>query len=405
MSFFIHGAFFSRDTRCRINICRNKGVCHIEDGIPTCYCQHGYTGTTCQGLDAKVYCEESHIDVLVSKGFFVWRNITPASVHLKDPSCSADLQPVIQGHDEQYYRTRLYHLGNRSCGTEILRNGSHIIYTNVLQTGVFGDSVITRLPNVQVNFSCAYIYEHLVHLPLSVGSLVEFVLAEGDFTVKMTIHMQSDFADEVTSTSPLQPSDTVYVVMKLQGKKRIKFFVLSLIACWATPNQNPSHSVKYELISDGCPKDDTVKYLNQMGNDSVAVFNMSMFRFVEFKDVYLHCLVQLCAPVQPGSCIVDCNAFRKKRSVPRKKEYEAILSYGPIMLKTQKMSEHLQKSELPIVMVVTILLFGMDASLLIMFAAKALGKSLCRRQRSKSYCSESPSVIMGQSADCCLSNT
>lgn len=51
-----------------------------------------------------------------------------------------------------------------------------------------------------------------------------------------------------------------------------------------------------------CPHDETVTYLNAIGESTTAKFSFQMFQFVGYSEVFLHCRVRLCLPDSPEPC-------------------------------------------------------------------------------------------------------
>ena len=51
-----------------------------------------------------------------------------------------------------------------------------------------------------------------------------------------------------------------------------------------------------------CPHDETVTYLNAIGESPTAKFSFQMFQFVGYPEVFLHCRVRLCLPDSPEPC-------------------------------------------------------------------------------------------------------
>lgn len=65
------------------------------------------------------------------------------------------------------------------------------------------------------------------------------------------------------------------------------------------------HLVCHPLIQPSCarcPRDETVTYLNAIGESTSAKFSFQMFQFVGYPEVFLHCHVQLCLPDGPEPC-------------------------------------------------------------------------------------------------------
>lgn len=51
-----------------------------------------------------------------------------------------------------------------------------------------------------------------------------------------------------------------------------------------------------------CPRDETVMYLNSIGESTTAKFSFQMFQFFGYPEVFLHCRVRLCLPDSPEPC-------------------------------------------------------------------------------------------------------
>ncbi|MGH0146195.1 UNVERIFIED_CONTAM: hypothetical protein FKN15_007933 [Acipenser sinensis] len=74
--------------------------------------------------------------------------------------------------------------------------------------------------------------------------------------------------------------------------------IMRLESCWATPTNDPYSDIQYTFIRDSCPEgtnEQTLAVLKN-GESSEAMFRIQMFKFVgdSYKDVFLHCNVQIC---------------------------------------------------------------------------------------------------------------
>ncbi|XP_016117792.1 pancreatic secretory granule membrane major glycoprotein GP2-like [Sinocyclocheilus grahami] len=87
--------------------------------------------------------------------------------------------------------------------------------------------------------------------------------------------------------------------------------------CWATPVNDPDHSLRWDLIVTECPNpnDDTVELL-QNGVSTSSRFSFRMFIFTaNSTKLYLHCAVHLCllssnrcstVSLQNSLKVIDC---------------------------------------------------------------------------------------------------
>lgn len=81
------------------------------------------------------------------------------------------------------------------------------------------------------------------------------------------------------------------------GIKRNPFMLQVVKRCWATPERSPGHSVQYSLIEESCSVpgslDGTVRIVEN-GVSKRARWEGSVFKFVNFEQVWLHCSIQVC---------------------------------------------------------------------------------------------------------------
>ncbi|NXU90160.1 UROM protein, partial [Xiphorhynchus elegans] len=162
--------------------------------------------------------------------------------------------------------------------------------------------------------------------------LVQSVVREGHFNVSMRLYKSPSFLQPYhLPTVAIPVTDTLYVLLKIEGQHQLKYFLLSILDCWATPSTDPFQNVQHKLIEEGCPHNDTVTYLNAIGESTTAKFSFQMFQFVGYPEVFLHCRVRLCLPNSSEACAKPCpRQWRKKRSLVD--DYNKIVSYGPIHL-------------------------------------------------------------------------
>ena len=142
------------------------------------------------------------------------------------------------------------------CNTTRRHSASTIVYSNtVLEIPVAAEDVITRVRELEIQFSCAYSKHAAVS---SVGwkpnnrKLVFSDEGKGNFTLSLNMFPDKRFV------SPYMKDDfPVAVVLR----KRLFFEIsvtssdrqLSIIAdqCYATPNQDHKNPLKYVFITKG----------------------------------------------------------------------------------------------------------------------------------------------------------
>ncbi|NXK10559.1 TECTA protein, partial [Herpetotheres cachinnans] len=322
----------SSDT-CLPNPCQHQGDCQVAEDRPLCSCKPGFTGMFCQDVVLKLACEEEHMKMMVRKEVFELLKIPWELVHLKNQACKVSER---EEEGELFFAATLTGENHTACGSIIQQNGSHVSYSNVIESEREAHrGVISRSFQLEVHFSCVYAYKQVVRLPFAltaVDKLVQFVVREGHFNVSMRLYKTSSYLQPYHLPAAAIPvTDTLHVLLKIEGQHQLKYFLLSIEDCWATPSTDPYQDVQHKLIEKGCPHDETVTYLNAIGESATAKFSFQMFQFVGYPEVFLHCRVQLCLPDSPEPCAKQCpRHWRSKRALAD--DYSKIVSYGPIHL-------------------------------------------------------------------------
>ncbi|XP_078597034.1 uncharacterized protein LOC144873499 isoform X2 [Branchiostoma floridae x Branchiostoma japonicum] len=259
-----------------------------------------------------------------------------SSMHLQDPSCTADVNVT-----HVIFSTAL-----NECGTTALENDTtnKIVYTNsvfapLLQSTPDGGNVITRTTKDRWTFSCHYVRDDSV----AVGSLfpvpapsVVVLHGDGTFTFNMNLYPSDSFSQPYTQSDfPVEVSVTDDVYFGISVETTGSGLVLFVDNCRATPSSTTGGSTEYYIIQDGCHQDDTLQAFTTASATS-AHYGISAFKFTNesLPYVYLHCDVMVCLENNPGSrCDQGClGARRRKRAADGGVEERATLVQGPILV-------------------------------------------------------------------------
>ncbi|XP_068811520.1 pancreatic secretory granule membrane major glycoprotein GP2 isoform X4 [Struthio camelus] len=277
---------------CLPNPCQHQGDCQVLEDRSICNCKPGFRGAFCQDVVLKLACEEEHMKMMVRKEVFELLKIPQELVHLKNQACKVSER---EEEGELFFAAILTGENHTACGS-------------VIQV-------------VKVPFALT-----------AIDRLVQFVVKEGHFNVTMKLYKTPSYLQPYHHQPAAIPlTDTLYVMLKIEGQHQLRYFLLSVEDCWATPSSDPYQAVRHELIKKGCPHDETVTYLNAIGESTMAKFSFQMFQFVGYSEVFLHCRVRLCLPDSPEPCAKQCPRHSKsKRALAD--DYNKIVSYGPIHL-------------------------------------------------------------------------
>ncbi|KFQ50101.1 Uromodulin, partial [Nestor notabilis] len=316
---------------CMTNPCQHQGHCQLMEDGPVCSCRPGFTGTFCQDMVLKLTCEEGKMKMMVRKEVFDLLKIPKQLVHLRNQACKVS---ETEEEGELFFAATLTGENHTACGSVIQQNGSHVSYSNVMESGwdVHG-AAIPESFQLELNFSCDYAYERVVRLsagPTAADKSAHFEVREGYFNVSMRLYKTPSYLQPYHLPAEAVPvKDTLYVLLEIEG------LLLRVEGCWATPSMHPYQDMQHKLIEEGCPHDETVTYLNSFGESTTAKFSFQMFQIAGYTEVFLHCRVQLCLPNGLKPCAKQCPShWRNKRALAN--DYSKIVSYGPIRLLGKK---------------------------------------------------------------------
>ncbi|XP_070616807.1 pancreatic secretory granule membrane major glycoprotein GP2-like isoform X2 [Erythrolamprus reginae] len=332
---------------CLPNPCFHQGVCRVVDNSANCTCKTGFTGQFCKDMLVKLQCKEEYMEMLVKKEVLETLKVPLKLVHLKNRSCA------VSEHDvdgESFFGARLTGENHTACGSAIEVNRSHVFYTNMIMSDREDSGVITRSNVIMIHFSCIYAYKRVVSLQYSLKAMdrvVQFSVKEGDFTVTMGLYESANFKKPYSLQSlPLLMSDTVYVLLQIEGQDQVKYFFLSVEDCWGTPTNDPDDSTKHYLIMKGCPLDKTLQFLDAIGTSTVVKFSFQMFLFTNMSEVFLHCQVRLCILANQEPCVKQC-PIKQRNKRQLEDEYMKVVSYGPIVLAAPSRKETRNTNDQP----------------------------------------------------------
>ncbi|KAL9968085.1 hypothetical protein ACROYT_G026412 [Oculina patagonica] len=289
---------------------------------------------TCQAPGVDVQCNRDNMTIIIPKSLL--RGIDREHLRLLDTKCKAEetsahflLTPPLTG-----------------CNTTRRHTPTAIVYSNtVLEIPVAAEDVVTRVREIEIQFSCFYSKYGVVS---SVGwkpsnrKLVFSDESKGNFTLSLNMFPDKRYV------SPYTKDDfPVAVVLR-----KLLFFEVSVTSgdkqlsvitdqCYATPTQNQKSSLKYEFIRKGCPNDVTVKY-HSAPSVSAQRFSLEAFKFIaDHPFVFVHCHVIVCNATNPDSqCAKKCpSSGRGRRAVNDHVTDVYSLAQGPLHLARQKREE------------------------------------------------------------------
>jgi len=232
---------------------------------------------------------------------------------------------------------------SENCGTTVTlsEDKKSVKFENklVASTGT-GTDTISRVQEVEIDFSCALALDQQVSLDDAISPTVSQISIDvaqqaSTYAVSMGVFTDNTYETAVAAEYAPKVPEKIFIGvtvasgdMKLEARK-----------CWATPTSDAEDTTNYVFLEDGCPKDGVAPEdleVTENGSGTTAGFGLSAFTFVgaEQSEVYIHCDVHLCDPAVEDSCAPVCTAEdaaterrRRRRSVG---EEVSNIGIGPI---------------------------------------------------------------------------
>uniref|UniRef100_A0A8C2AVC8 ZP domain-containing protein n=1 Tax=Cyprinus carpio TaxID=7962 RepID=A0A8C2AVC8_CYPCA len=312
--------------------CSDDERCGMKNGVYGCLCkkdQHRQQQHH-DSFDFSETCESSSGSMSVSRCQLFEAGFPADVLHLNDPSCKG----MVQNGRVEFHFDNDEHI----CGTNLLANGTHFIYSNCILGTPRSEDLISREKILKLSFSCVYPQTQTLSMNVEINPLESIVYrtlpaGEGRYQVRMIPYEDDEFTRPFTGRVDAELDQKMNVEVRVEGVDS-RQFALVMDTCWATPVNDPDYSLRWDLILTECPNpnDDTVELL-QNGVSTSSRFSFRMFIFTaNSTKLYLHCAVHLCL-LSSNRCSTDCNSGHQRRE-RRSLDFHdsASISLGPLML-------------------------------------------------------------------------
>ncbi|XP_029576408.1 uncharacterized protein LOC115166768 isoform X2 [Salmo trutta] len=273
--------------------------------------------------EANVSCTANRISIAVIKAYLP--EVDMKWLRLADSSCSlTSNQTHIMGT-----------MSLNSCGTKMEDAGDFMVFKNEINSFDAVNATITRRNQINIGFSCRYPKTVSISNYYQIHSS-NYMFTEsnfGSFGYTFEVFKDSKFSQKVDpSAYPVNVKLMDRMYMGIQAQSDLPKVQLLVESCKATPDDSASSSLFYDLIKDGCLKDETVKVYP--GNLTQFYFEVQAFKFTgSYDQVYLTCTVILCEVGNPNSrCGQGClntASRRRRRDLPIGETDRHYITQGP----------------------------------------------------------------------------
>ena len=160
----------------------------------------------------------------------------------------------------------------------------------------------------------------------------------GELPMEMAVFETSLYRSRKLPPIDVKLKERVFIQVGMGPHEDLKIFLKD---CWATPFENHTHPMRYNLIEEGCVSDSTLtKYAS--GGSPQARFSYQAFRFRgDYDRAFIHCEVLVCQLSDANSrCNRGCErGLRKKRRVIQDFYAREEVSLGPFNLVPEQRTE------------------------------------------------------------------
>ncbi|XP_037542272.1 uncharacterized protein LOC119419012 [Nematolebias whitei] len=279
-----------KSSSCYNTTCSDHEFCAEKSyGETRCFCRANFA---CELKNSFAYghppvCEKHHASLTLYNCLLEEENIDYTSLQLNDPTC--------RGRFNETDHTVTFTFKSDTCGTEIINNGSSIIYQNTIMNQNVTD-IITRQDMVMIDISCYQTQPDILTKAFTViDSSYTGIVVPGpwNYTLSIRAYIDDGCNKLVDSDTPIRLNQQVWVKL---STKWLDGDVLSLVTdhCWATDEPSPFAARSYDLVRNGCPADSSV-ITRENGKGTFNSFAFNMFEFSRGSNkIYLHCQVHLC---------------------------------------------------------------------------------------------------------------
>ncbi|KAM4723142.1 uncharacterized protein WCC33_009369 [Rhinophrynus dorsalis] len=262
---------------------------------------------------------------------------------LDDPRC------LVTSNSTHHIASVAYN----SCGTKTEETEDYIVFKNRVTSFHNTTDVITRKHQLAIPFNCSFPKKNRLSNAFRPQKAVyEFTEAGfGNFTYKFQFYTDKQFID-IQTQYPLEVWLRDELYMEVQVTSTVPNVQLFVESCRATPHDDPNYPVFYDIILDGCLKDETV--VVYPGTRTRARFGMEAFAFIgNYEEVYLSCTVILCKLGEPNtrctrgcinSSLLNANQLRSRRSLTSESQRHFI-SQGPLRMKKRSLGTGSNKNQ------------------------------------------------------------
>ncbi|XP_052386178.1 deleted in malignant brain tumors 1 protein isoform X1 [Carassius gibelio] len=286
---------------------------------------HGFKALFTSSLTAdegRVDCSSDNMVIVIQRSYLNSLGLSENDLYVNDHLC----RPTISS-TEVVFRFPL-----DTCGTVKEMMNGYVSYTNNVRASQSQSGEITRQSQFLLHVGCRMEPDTMVQIFYKAKEIVSAnITGTGRFNASIAFFTSSSFSQQIyDSPYKVNLNQLLYVQVKLN--RLDNSLDLFLDTCVASPNPNDFKDHSYDLLRNGCSRDNTY-YSYTNGQHYYAQFSFQAFKFLRTHAyVYLQCKVIICPDNDYNSrCRQGCR-LRRKRSLDSTYHTNTV-TLGPIKLK------------------------------------------------------------------------
>ncbi|XP_073683512.1 scavenger receptor cysteine-rich domain-containing protein DMBT1-like isoform X2 [Garra rufa] len=300
---------------------------------------HGFKALFTSSLTAdqgRVDCSSDNMVIVIQRSYLNSLGLSAYDLYVDDHVC----RPSVSSTEV------VFSFPLDSCGTVKEMMNGYVSYTNNVRGSQSQSGEITRQSQFLLHVGCRMEPDTMVQIFYKASEVINAnITGTGRFNASIAFYSSSSFYYKIYD-SPYEVNLNQYLYVQVELNRHDNSLDLFLDTCVASPNPNDFKDRSYDLLRNGCARDNTY-YSYTSGHYYYARFRFQAFKFLRTHAyVYLQCKVIICPDNDYNSrCRQGCLS-RRKRSLDSSTYHTNTVTLGPIKLKGLSRGEKdLEKSK------------------------------------------------------------
>ncbi|XP_026142599.1 CUB and zona pellucida-like domain-containing protein 1 [Carassius auratus] len=286
---------------------------------------HGFKALFTSSLtedQGRVDCSSDNMVIAIQRSYLNSLGLNGNDLYVDDHLC----RPTISSTEI------VFSFPLNACGTAKQTMNGYVSYTNNVRASQSQSGEISHQSQFLLRVGCRMEPDTMVQIFYKAKEIINAnITGTGRFNASIAFYTSSSFNQQIyDSLYEVNLNQLLYVQVALNRPDNS--LDLFLDTCVASPNPNDFKDRSYDLLRNGCPRDNTY-YSYTSGQHYYAQFSFRAFKFLRTHAyVYLQCKVIICPDNDYNSrCRQGCR-FRRKRSLDSTYHTNTV-RLGPIKLK------------------------------------------------------------------------